>query len=394
MPRVTLAAALLVLAPGAVLADGAVLANGDCAAPPSSFPELAVPAVDLAPLGEEVRSKARARTMRAIEGACADVGLFRPTNHGIAEETLAAAMAAHQRVFAQPSSEKQKLPIQGDGFTRGYVPLGSESGSATRIECKEAFSYGHEWQPTPSSFANPLQGPNVWPSSLDASSRLALGAWYNASVRLSLLVATGLSDAMGLGTRAIADMCDGGETISLMRLFRYVPEASDECVGGAPPATERIGSSPHTDWGFLTLIFGDGGQGLQVQRGEEWFEVDAAARSNPIIVCGDYLSLMATHVNAPDGSLRKLKSPVHRVQLPDSGNRASFVFFYYPNYHADFASEARQAVAGAPDAAAAPGNDDGHAVNTMLDLATADPAVLDLSFGEYIRRKWAKVFKA
>lgn len=43
----------------------------------------------------------------------------------------------------------------------------------------------------------------------------------------------------------------GGDSISLMRLFHYMPYGLAGAVG---EGQERIGSSPHTDWGFLTLI--------------------------------------------------------------------------------------------------------------------------------------------
>lgn len=102
---------------------------------------------------------------------------------------------------------------------------------------------------------------------------------------------------MGLAPRALAALLDGGDTVSLMRLFRYLPDAHEDCAQGtarrqgrgspggraaepgagegegegeaaAAPVVERTGSSPHTDWGFLTLILGDGSGGLQVQGGE------------------------------------------------------------------------------------------------------------------------------
>ena len=44
-------------------------------------------------------------------------------------------------------------------------------------------------------------------------------------------------------------MCEGGEKISLMRLFHYLPY--DQKIQNK---LNNIGSSPHTDWGFLTLI--------------------------------------------------------------------------------------------------------------------------------------------
>jgi len=43
-------------------------------------------------------------------------------------------------------------------------------------------------------------------------------------------------------------MVEGGEHISLMRAFRYFPHAA---AGAMRPDVERVGSSAHTDWGFL-----------------------------------------------------------------------------------------------------------------------------------------------
>ena len=257
---------------------------------------------------------------------------------------------------------------------------------------------GHEWEPGRDSFANPLQGPNAWAPSLSGDSKEALQGWYNESVRLSLLVATGLADALRMEEASVRTLCRGGETISLMRLFRYVARGSAECVGGAPPETERTGSSPHTDWGFLTLILGDGAPGLQVKHApaeatpaagasprrecseegaEVWHELDPEARREPLLICGDYLGLLTDH---------RFRSPVHRVLLPRSDPRASFVFFYYPSYGAHFADLAATAL-----------GEKRHGRvqhNTMLDLAAADPGALDVPFGEYIRRKWGGVFKA
>ncbi len=108
------------------------------------------------------------------------------------------------------------------------------------------------------------------------------------------------------------------------------------------------------------------------------------------------------------------RSPVHRVVLPSAGHRDSFVFFFYPQFAANFGDAARSARArednaGASVAAgaaattprAAQGAESGtiaadaaSAVNTALDLAAADPSTLDLPFGEYIQRKWAAVFRA
>ena len=113
-----------------------------------------------------------------------------------------------------------------------------------------------------------------------------------------------------------------------------------------------------------------------------WYDIDPAAAREPLVICGDYLSLMT------DG---RFQSPVHRVILPEGNDhRSSFVFFYYPSFAANFKDAAVRAVGGSSH----PANDAGEGrPNTMLDLAAADPSALDLPFGEYIMRKWGGVFR-
>ena len=228
-------------------------------------------------------------TQSAIADTCRTHGLFRPINHGIDAGTMAAALSAHRAVFDVPTADKLSIPIQPGGFTRGFAALGAESGDQSKLECKEAFSYGHEWNINnplpPANVVNPLKGVNKW-ASIDKASRDALNKWYRAAVQLSKDVAVGFAQAIDLPTAALEDLCDGGETISLMRLFHYVPAHDASCVNGGPPETVRIGSSPHTDWGFLTVILGDGHGGLQVWHEDAWRELDEAARSEPVVICG------------------------------------------------------------------------------------------------------------
>lgn len=138
---------------------------------------LTIPQVDLGRVNS-------ADGQSALVNACSDVGMFRAVGHGISTDTLNEAMAAHEVLFSIDAVELAEIPIQPGGFTRGFVPLGAESGSATRLECKNAFSYGWEWDPDTAP-SNPLQGPNKWPRSLGPASqtRSALGTWFNESVK-------------------------------------------------------------------------------------------------------------------------------------------------------------------------------------------------------------------
>ena len=101
-----------------------------------------VPSVDMSLL--DSGSEAEAAAARAsIVAACETSGLFRAADSRMTEQLVADSLKAHSDVFALPM--ESKLSVRFDqlsfeaapGFTRGYVPLGGESGSAERLECKE-----------------------------------------------------------------------------------------------------------------------------------------------------------------------------------------------------------------------------------------------------------------
>jgi isopenicillin N synthase-like dioxygenase len=146
-----------------------------------------------------------------------------------------------------------------------------------------------------------------------------------------------LAISVGLDETVLAKQCDEGDSISLMRLFYYHP---DDGTRG-----RCLGSSPHTDWGFLTLILQDS-TGLQFKYNGDWHNVPHI--NNSLVVnCGDYLALLTQG---------RYHSPVHRVLCP-TVDRVSFVFFFYPNYDSSMASATSTEVAA-----------DAEQFNTLLDL--------------------------
>lgn len=118
-----------------------------------------------------------------------------------------------------------------------------------------------------------------------------------------------------------------------MRLFHYFPYAAaeGELASAAARAAvaskaERIGSSPHTDWGFLTLILQQPGVvGLQLSHPETGEWVDVPPVEGALLVnIGDYVSLLTAGA---------FHSPLHRVVTAEK-ERTSFTLFAYPDYHA------------------------------------------------------------
>lgn len=135
--------------------------------------------------------------------------------------------------------------------------------------------------------------------------------------------------------------CVGPCNIDLLRVFRYDAVQSSE---------HMMGSSPHSDWGTLTVVWQDKKGGLQTycRACDPWSDVDASAKSSSsssmtyfFVHVGDFLSL----ATIPDDGVYKAvpvwPSPRHRVNCPslkeesgDDGNgkrcRRSLVYFAYP----------------------------------------------------------------
>lgn len=154
-------------------------------------------------------------------------------------------------------------------------------------------------------------------------------------------------------------------SLDLLRVFHYF--AIDSTAKMAP-TTESItesshnpilGSSPHTDWGSLTIVWQDGVGGLQTycRACEKWADVPPLSTSSMstesssqppnrwdcIVHVGDMASLVLDDVNeslhpeqTPQQQQRRRRiewpSPKHRV-VSSSRERTSLVYFGYPPAH-------------------------------------------------------------
>ncbi|EDQ84331.1 uncharacterized protein MONBRDRAFT_12898 [Monosiga brevicollis MX1] len=278
--------------------------------------------------------------------------------------------------FDLPEPQKRAgRAVARGGFIRGYVAYGQESGRKEYFEPKEGFSYGYEW-PDDQPPQNALQGCNIWPAEAPGL-RPGLTRHFDWSVSIMRAVVAAIALGLGQAPRDLLEVCAGGDTISLMRLFRYHPAEADRAC---------LGSSPHTDWGFLTLILQDGTGGLQFQHGSEgrWYDVPAREDYSLVVNGGDFLALLTGGA---------FVSPVHRVQCPPV-SRLSFVFFYYPGYESEVDGRQWRPSKDAPAAAAS-------THNTLLDVDSGTRQVSGLAgmtslrqFGDYINAKWQGVQRA
>jgi isopenicillin N synthase-like dioxygenase len=247
---------------------------------------------------------------------------------------------------------------------------------------KEAFSYGYEWTDrNKRDFDNSLQGHNVWPEPAGSTQgsfhseefREEMNKLFDGMRLSSERISCAMSLAMGNDQSYLTDMCRGGETISLMRLFHYFPLPPSKAAEKERANTKTIGSSPHTDWGFLTLILQDDARpGLQVYDYSQGVYIDVPPVADTLVVnTGDYVSLLTKD---------KFISPLHRVVHPQETSRLSFVFFYYPNYYSSI-----------------PVGDGSKTHSLLMDQgkvkqgSTTGVHAMPRSFGDFISKKWQSV---
>ncbi|TPX63686.1 hypothetical protein SpCBS45565_g06438 [Spizellomyces sp. 'palustris'] len=354
-----------------------------------------LPIIDVTPFAQNASSnednaREKASTVEQLAAACVTYGAFYVKSGGLGNltrEFRKEVFSAAQDFFKLPQDTRNKIPIRSGGFTRGYIGLGGESGSSA-LEVKEAFSYGYPWSldvaPT-----NNLQGPNEWPdtSNLDSTWQKTLENFYAGMVQVAEAVMRALSVALGMDEGYLPSFCAEGETISLMRLFHYFPDKTADHIIGQQSSSERIGSSPHTDWGFLTLIMQqDGVTGLQIADGHGgWTDVPPIPGTF-LVNAGDYLSLLTNG---------RVVSPLHRVVSSDQ-ERLSMVFFYYPRYDAriplltDDGPAARISLFIDQSQTKAQSKDN---EKEKEQLAIRAEEVSKMAFGDYIFSKWGQVYQ-
>ncbi|KAF9359974.1 hypothetical protein BGX26_010902 [Mortierella sp. AD094] len=381
------------------------------------LPPLDIPTIDVSPLLDTSSTVIQRQEVAvALLNAFTTFGVFyitSPTHPVFSTTKKDQILEATTRLFALDNSQKAKIPkIQPGGFTRGYVPVGGESGSATK-ELKEGFSYGYEWPPneleakTHTKLAqggglNGLQGPNAWPEQetlnhLDQGQTDAfkgtLQEFYLSVCEVAKGLLKGISLALALPEDELSKYCTTSETISFMRLFHYLPYADQQ-------HSSQIGSSAHTDWGFLTLILSPSKTvGLQLFHDNAWQDVPSV--ENTLVVNGgDYLSLLTGG---------KLISPLHRVVSNGKEERYSMCCFYYPDYDAKIPllvqDEARgQAASGsysllrdqrAEEDRNTSSKDQDGVSNGGQDARSIATKLLngEVNFGDYIVSKWTQVFR-
>ncbi|XP_020095768.1 deacetoxyvindoline 4-hydroxylase-like [Ananas comosus] len=254
---------------------------------PTSGSNLQVPVVDLGGVasGDPARRAAAAAAAgRAAEG----LGLFHVVNHGVPQQVLD-EMLERVRGF-----HEEGVDAKGEYYTRDLSRKVVYNCNFDLFRTQAA-----NWRDT-LSFSMAPDPPR--PEELPLACRDIAFKYASYVQKLGTVLLELLSESLGLNPDHLIKMeCADG-----LRFFMHYYPACPE-----PHLT--LGTSKHSDSGFITILLQDSLGGLQVLRQNQWLDVPPVPGSF-IVNMGDLLQLVSND---------KLKSVEHRVVAKSSGPRIS-----------------------------------------------------------------------
>lgn len=276
-----------------------------------------LPIIDLAPLQEGTQAGLRQVAQR-IGDVYSVLGFGYLANHGLPTPLINDLFQASAQFHALP--REAKLAIEINEFHRGFIPINTSTDTTTKLakvtkpQQSESFMMMHELpDDDPQVLAGTfLAGPNQWPAGLP-DFKSTVRAYHAALSDLARQLVRAVAVALNAPPDSL--LPHFARPTTFLRLLYYPPQ---------PPQSpdDLYGSSPHTDYGFITLLLQDEVGGLQVRAPEgDW--IDAPPIPGTLLMnVGDMLHRWSNG---------RLLSTPHRVINRSGQARYSCPFFFDPD---------------------------------------------------------------
>ena len=270
--------------------------------PPAAFEP---PTVDISAVAGSTSSARDRRIAAEVEAACASEGLFVLAGHGIDAE-LSTAFDAARTFFGLPAEVKDGVPRVN---RYGYVP--------DRIEARTPSSAAYMGR---SSLAAEYLDMGL-AGEVDIEAIEALGCdgfaaavrgYQAAALDAAHAVLEALATTLGVPGFFAARM---SQPQCRLRFLHYPP--CDRLDDGSAP----VYSTPHTDYGAITMLATDGVAGLELLRDSSWVPV-ATPPGGIVVQLGDMLARWTND---------RYRSTPHRVVGSSGADRFSIPFFVNPD---------------------------------------------------------------
>ena len=215
---------------------------------------------------------ARERAAAELGAASERLGFYFIRNHGVPQALIDRVFAAAERFHALPL--ERKMAVKCLDKVVGYLPLGGQTQrliykGGTHPDRSASFYIKAEYPPD-----HPYRRAghewvfdNRWPDDLPGFRETCL-AYYDAMTTLAreLLPLQAMALGLDAGYFVAHDAFSPG--VNTLRLLCYPPR--DEARAG------QFGISPHTDYGFMTLLAQAKKPGLEIETADgDWIEAPA-----------------------------------------------------------------------------------------------------------------------
>ncbi|XP_023739979.1 1-aminocyclopropane-1-carboxylate oxidase homolog 1 [Lactuca sativa] len=259
--------------------------------PRDTTPKISTAAVEIPVI--DLQSTHRASMVEMIREASANLGIFQVVNHGIPVSVMEEVVQGVRRFHEQTDEVKKGF------YTRDL--------SSTFVYNSNYDLYSSpalNWRDTFFSFMAPSPPP---PEKLPEVCRDIQIEYSNQVMKLGGVLFRLFSEALGLNANHLGDLdCGKG----LLFSGHYYP--------ACPQPELTMGTSNHTDDGFLAVLLQDQIGGLQIRHQNQWIDVPPTPGAL-VINTGDLLQMMSND---------KLTSVEHRVLANEKGPRVSVACFF------------------------------------------------------------------
>lgn len=180
--------------------------------------------------------------------ALKDFGFVYLKNPGVSESAVDTLFSHAKHFFAKPESEKMTMVGKADrpgGPSQGWSSPIRRAADTKTSDLKEFFGIYND---------NDQSRPNQWPESWPEI-RVDMNAFFTKCHEVLLKLLGVLADEIGVNERALEPLISQKNHFCALL---YYPEASVDSF------QSRVRCATHTDYGCMTLLFNDEGEGLQI----------------------------------------------------------------------------------------------------------------------------------
>ncbi|GGV58754.1 2OG-Fe(II) oxygenase [Streptomyces longisporoflavus] len=276
-----------------------------------------VPVIDLSGTNTPA---GRGSAARAIGAACETSGFFTVVGHGVAQELIDRMYETARAFFELPAEEKAKVAV-APGTNGFYAEAGCSCGEEEApLDLNEVFvaSVRGDDNTVPGNAGAvtlPWEAANQWPEAPEPF-RAVWREYTTAMEELATDLIRLFALALGLDENYFDDKID--RQVSTISANYYYPLT-------IPPLPGQLRKGEHADWGNMTILYQDGGGGLQVEEKDRGWTDVPYTRGSFVVNLGDMMEFW---------SGGRWVSTRHRVVLPAEGKnqtRISIPFFHIPN---------------------------------------------------------------